>query len=202
MNDIDYILKYDSYPAFLSLRINNFHSSKEVIRFSKACEKIIRASLEYRLWKDFVINVLGNDYCFVTHEKQNEVTIEVHHHIPSLFTIVKSIINKNLDNKISFCTFDVALQTIELHYQDKIGYVLLVKTIHEKFHNGFLKIPSSLVRGNYRQFLEEWGRYIDDDHMKTIEERLAVNDSEGYPWMKDHYPGLMREFENAYNPDN
>jgi len=181
----------DDYPFNLSLRISSFESEKKYIKFIKNCEKIIRSSNEYLEWRKYIRDVLHNNYCIITEEVNDQVTVEIHHHIPSLFTLVKTVVNKMIDNKKEFCSFDVCLETMEIHFSDKIGYVPLIKSMHEKFHSGFLRIPMILVKGNYKLFLNEYGKYIDDDDWCTIREKESINISNNN-WKKGKYPGIEK----------
>ena len=180
-----------SYASTLSLRISSFENLTELVKFVKSCEKLVRLSPEYKLWKDYITDVLHDNYCFITLESQEQVSVEVHHHIPSLFTLVKSVVNRKLDKNESFCSFDIALESMEIHFQNKVGYVPLVKTMHEKFHSGFLQIPTNLVKGNYKLFLSEYGNYFEDEDWDTVNQRLNVDNQEN-SWSKDNYPGLKQ----------
>ena len=62
--------------------------------------------------------------------------------------------------------------------------------MHEKFHNGFLSIPLQLVRGNYKTFLEEYSKYMDDDDLETIESRLSITES-NCGWSRDNYVAVV-----------
>jgi len=174
-------------PFRLPLRIKDFDNEKLLTRFVKNCERLIRNSYEYRLWKNYIIDVLNINNCAITEESGEELTIELHHHIPSLFTFVKTIIIEHIENEREFSTFDICLKAIELHFQNRLGYVTLIKSMHEKFHKGFLDIPIDLVRGNYNYFLEEYKDYIPDEDMEIINSRLAVNTS-NCSWSKNNYP--------------
>ena len=180
-------LTSESCPVSLTLRICSFENSSEMNKFIKAVEKLVRSSIEYKHWKNYLIDILGCVECDITGELLNEVSIEVHHHIPSLYDVVKAVVCKNLEDQKEFCTFDIATKVIEIHYQNKIGFVMLVKTLHEKFHNGFLKIPIDLVRGNYLAFLNEYSRYLDDEDLDKINERLAITESNCL-WSREVYP--------------
>ena len=124
----------------------------------------------------------------ITNERMDQCTIEVHHHIPSLFVLVKSITNRLIDEEKEFSTFDVSLEGIKYHFQNKVGYVTLIQSIHEKFHNGFLGIPSNLIKGNYKAFLEEYSSSIDDEDLDVINQRLSIVES-NCGWSRDSYPG-------------
>lgn len=179
----------DDYPFDLPFRISEFEDEKNYFKFVKNCEKIIRGSVEYGEWRKYIKEVLQNNYCMITEEIDDQVTVEIHHHLPSLFIVVKTVINKLIDQNKTFCSFDICLETMELHFSNKIGYIPLIKSIHEKFHSGFLKIPLNLIKGNYKLFLDEYGKYIDDEDWETIKERESIIVSNN-KWKNGNYPGL------------
>lgn len=190
LSNIDKLELYsDDYPFSISLKICSFENEKESFKFTKNCEKLIRMCPEYKEWRDYLVNVLKNNFCFVTHEINDEVSLDIHHHPISLFSITKTIINKKLDNGDSFSSFDIASEVMKIHFCNQLGYIPLVKTIHEKFHAGYLKIPIGLIKGNYRSFIDEYSKYIDDSDMEVINERIAVTYS-NIKWEKDNYPGI------------
>ncbi|MCK5605160.1 hypothetical protein KAR91_24935 [Candidatus Pacearchaeota archaeon] len=180
----------DVYPFRLSLRVQNFDGESEYKKFIKNCEKLIRSCMEYRQWKAYIIDILGVNTCMITDERIDECTIEVHHHMPSLYVLVKTLTNKSIETETPFSTFDIAQQAIELHFQNKIGYVTLIKSIHEKFHNGFLNIPAEMVRGDYNYFINNFSGYIDDDDMHSINQRLSINEGNS-GWSRNDYPGVL-----------
>lgn len=177
----------DAYPFRLALRINNFENEASYKKFIKNTELLVRRCNEYKLWKNYIIDVLQVNSCMITNESIDQVTIEVHHHLPSLYTLVCSLVNKKIENSQEFCSFDIAHEAIELHFKNKIGYVTLVKTLHEKFHNGFLTIPIGMVKGDYNYFVTEYSKYLDDGDIDTIQSRLAINEH-NCTWAKDEYP--------------
>jgi len=179
----------DNYPFRLSLRIKNFESEVDYKRFIKNCESTIRKSIEYKLWRNYIVDILQVNSCMITGEIMGEVSIDVHHHLPGLYMLVASIVNKKLDKDEEFCTFDICQDAIKLHFMNKIGYVTLLKSMHEKFHNGFLSIPIDLVRGDYKYFIDNYSKYLDDDQLETIEGRLSINHSNCI-WTKDSYAAV------------
>lgn len=177
----------DLHPFRLALRIRNFENEASYKKFIKNCELLVRRCNEYNQWRNYIIDVLQINECMITHESMDQVTVEVHHHIPSLYTLVASLVNKKLDDEEEFCSFDIAQEAIELHFQNKIGYITLLKSMHEKFHNGFLTIPISFVKGNYNNYLENFSKYLDEPDIDKIQSRLAINES-NCTWSKDEYP--------------
>ena len=182
----DLTLYSPNHPFNLSLRIRNFENEKEFIKFVKNCELLIRKCAEYRLWKNYITDILQQTSCVITDESMDELTVEIHHHIPSLFVLVKSIVSKYLAKNEEFSSFEIALEGIKLHFQNKIGYIPIISSLHEKFHNGFLDIPVSLVKGNYMQYLTEYSEYIDQDDMDTIDKRMATNENNCI-WTSNNY---------------
>lgn len=176
----------DQYPFSLALRIKNFENESEYKKFIRNCEKLLRSCVEYRQWKNYIIDVLGVNTCMITHERIDEVTIEVHHHLPSLFVLIQTLINKKIETTEDFSSFDIAQEAIELHFKNKIGYVTLVKTIHEKFHNGYLTVPKDIVRGDYDYFLREYSSFIDDEALEVITQRLSI-DTSNCTWSRNDY---------------
>ncbi len=180
----------DQYPFSLALRIKNFENETEYKKFIRNCEKLVRGCVEYRQWKNYIIEVLGVNTCMITNERIDEVTIEVHHHIPSLFVLVQTLINKKIEDTEEFSTFDIAQEAIELHFKNKIGYCCLISSIHQKFHNGYLTIPKDLLRGDYEYFLREFSDYIDDEALDIITQRLSITDS-NCSWSRNNYGVVM-----------
>jgi len=193
LSDEDKLSLYsEDYPFGLSLRIDGFQTEKEFFKFIKNCERSIRNSLEYKEWRRYITDVLQNNQCLITLEVNSQLTIEIHHHIPSLFSVVRTVINKYIGTNQEFCTFDICLEVIKLHFLDKIGYVPLIQSLHEKLHSGFLEIPVNLVKGNYQSFLDEYGSYIDEDDWSVINERKS-NTHSNTGWSVNNYPGLIKE---------
>lgn len=179
----------DDYPYNLPMKVSGFDDEKMYIKFIKNCERLIRASSEYGEWRRYIKDVLQNNCCLITLEIDDQVTVEIHHHIPSLFTIVKAVVNKYIDLKKEFCSFDICLDVMNLHYSNKVGYVPLIKSMHEKLHSGFLNVPVDLVKGNYIDFLKEYGSYIDDEDWEIIRKRQSIKNSNNN-WKNGKYPGL------------
>ena len=177
----------ENYPFRLALRIRNFENETNYKKFIRNCESLVRKCNEYKLWRNYIIDVLQINTCMITHESIDQVTVDVHHHIPSLYTLISALINKKIENTDDFCSFDIAHEAIELHFKNKIGYATLISSIHEKFHNGYLTIPISFIKGDYKYFLDNYSKFLDDPDIETIQSRLAINES-NCTWARDEYP--------------
>ena len=185
----------DNYPFRLSLRIDNFEDTSEYNKFIKNCERLVRSSIEYKLWRNYIVDVLGVNSCVITKERIDECNIDVHHHVPSLFLLMKTLVNEQIELDQKFSTFDICIKAIELHFANKMGYVPLLSDMHQKEHNGYLKIPMELVKGDYKYFIDNYMKYMDDDDVESINNKLAVkfDNCSDYPykWEKDKYPGAV-----------
>lgn len=176
----------ERHPFSLSLRISNFENEAMYKKFVKNCEMMIRRSVEYKEWRDYIVDVLQINECMITHEKMSEVTVEVHHHLPSLYTLVTALVNKCIETNVDFCTFDICQQAIELHFQNRVGYVTLLKSMHEKFHNGRLDVPIAYVQGDYNYFIRHYSEFLDESAIETIQSRLAISEH-NCSWSRDNY---------------
>lgn len=169
----------------LNLYTDVFNSNKERKRFIKSVESIVRKSPEYKIWRKFILEVLGDNYCLFTHEVADQVTIELHHHPFTLYDIISLVVDKYLAEERLFNSLIIATDVLQLHYENKIGYVPMVKTLHEKYHNGFLDIPIDYIRGNYMKFYNEYQQYMDKELKAYIDEKLKITKKDvDYLWIK------------------
>ncbi len=105
--------------------------------FLKNCENRFRRSTTYSNYKGFLIG-LGLDHCqvhgFINTNMEN-ITIEMHHAILTLFDITL-MITEHLLNTIGYVTtFDVVQLLKEEHRQNNVALVMLSKTPHQVYHN-------------------------------------------------------------------
>ena len=174
----------------LPLRINSFSDEKEQHLFIKNVEKLVRSSIEYKMWVDYVTETLGYNKCALTNEKMSECTLDVHHHPITLYTIVKSVINDYISKEAPFSTYDVSLKTIELHYQNKIGFIVLLSNLHEKYHNGFQNLPIEYTHGDYKHLLDNY--HFEDEELESIRQLMNTNlKDSNVSWIRDNYPGQV-----------
>ena len=194
------VLHSSNHDLILPLRIKTFDDEKEFDKFIKTVERLIRSSTEYRLWLSYLINTLGQNTCSFTGENTNECDIEIHHHPITLYTICKGVISKHITNEEEFCSFDIAREVIELHFQNKVGYIPLLSDLHKKYHNGFLPIPIELIHGNFRHLLSEYP--FEEDEIQNIYRLCAIKmEHHQQKWTKDSYPGLTISFDKKLLED-
>jgi len=164
----------DEVPYTLSLRITDLDNEKELKRFIRQCEGMIRKSPEYRIWTNYIREILGFFSCDLTKENHAQCNCDIHHHPVSLYAIVKSVILSYIAKSKEFCSADIVVKVLELHYENKIGFVSIIRSLHEKFHNGYLQLPMQLVHGNYKLFMDAYNNYLEEEDVETIKGRLDV----------------------------
>lgn len=140
------LIDVDLYRKFLYSAINHF-----------------RSSAFYKHYKGHLIFDLGIDRCqlhpHITITGESEVaTLEMHHHVLSIFDIAYIICEHILNTYGTLTTFDLAeLLRIE-HENHRVNTVMLCKTCHEIYtsHNENFKIPSTLGFGKWWELLERY----------------------------------------------
>lgn len=168
-------LSSEETPYTLTLRITDIGNEKELKRFIRQCEGMIRKSPEYKVWTSYVRDVLGFFSCDLTKESHAQCNCDIHHHPVSLYMITKAVILSYMASSREFCSADIVVRVLELHYENRIGFVSIIRSLHEKFHNGYLQLPIQLIHGDYKLFISTYGSYLEDDDLETINARLEVN---------------------------
>lgn len=171
----DDTLSSNASPYTLSLRRTEFVDEKEMGRFIKSCEFLIRRSPEYNVWTEYIRETLGFTDCQVTGEQHAHTKVDIHHHPFTLFDIVKGVVCKHLSNAVPFCSYDISEEVIGMHYKLQVPYCLLVRSIHEKYHNGYIRLPMEIVRGECSHYLDNYLKYLDGDECENITYKLGIN---------------------------
>ncbi len=129
-----------------------------------------RQSRFYKHYKAHLICDLGIDRCQlhpnITISGEDEMaTLEMHHHVLSIFDIALIISEYMLNTYGTINTFDlVELMRIE-HEAHRVNTVMLCKTCHQRYtdkEDGFL-IPSTLGFGKWWEFLDRYRTGITRD---------------------------------------
>jgi hypothetical protein len=136
----------------LLLNIDSFDS---LLFHTKYIERIIRTSDAYNIWRKR--NFIYDDAYIDSKDKLdirelNKTKIELHHYPYTLYDIVQYVGRKLLDNKDITDPYEVAKVVLEEHLKGNIGYVPLLITDHQKYHDGILEIDDSEIKGNYKNF--------------------------------------------------
>lgn len=144
-------------------------TTRDIEKFIKRIERIVRSSMEYKDWIIFLKENVGLDRCVffqnITNEKsKGKISLEMHHEPFTLYDIVMVVVNKFQKEGQPINDLFIADEVARLHYENKIGLIPLSKTAHQMVHNSEkLSIPLNMVYGSYIEFLQEYDPYIDDE---------------------------------------
>jgi len=156
----------------------NFSDNKLFVSFIKKCEHIVRCSPEYKDWVSYVKDTLGHKVCVFTEETSDELTIEIHHHPFTLFDITSIVLTTLMTQGQEFTSLDVSDKVLQLHYSDCIGYVPIVTSLHEKYHNGFLTIPPKFINGTWDYMLLNDSYFLDDEMRDKVNKLMHPSNNQ------------------------
>lgn len=153
------------------------NTDKDKIKYIKRIEQLVRSSMEYRDYIAYLKEYVNMTHCAFFNNVENaqgsRVRIEIHHEPLTLFDIVKTVINKFLEESIPLNDLFIADEVMELHYTNKVGLIPLSKSLHQIIHNSNeIIIPLGLIYGEYKQFLEEYNDYLDEEILDKIEMKI------------------------------
>lgn len=152
-------------------------------RFIKQCERIVRASLEYRDYINFLKENMNLNQCIFfqgvtskqTESRRGRVSIEMHHEPFTLYDYVEVVLKKHMDEGIPISALLIADEVLDLHYGNYVGLVPLSKTMHQIIHDSpKLMVPLTMCYGNYSSFLEMYEPYISDEMYEKLERKLDM----------------------------
>lgn len=173
-------------------------SDKQKIKFIKRVEGIVRSSMEY---KDYVAyckeNLDMNSCIFLSNVSQDKskgrkrISIELHHDPFTLMDIVWTVVNKYEDEGLPYNDLLIADEVLEMHYANIVGLVPLSKTMHQMVHNSDkIKIPLYLVYGQYSEFVEKYGDYMEPELLDKLERKVNYTKTV----TKEDFDAIQRQF--------
>ena len=173
--------------------INN---AKDKDKYIKRCEKIIRASQEYRDYISFLKEHVDMDKCAffqsISSKDNKRIKIEIHHEPFTLYDYVQVVVDKFQSEGIPLNDLMISDEVMELHYNNKVGLIPLSKTIHKMAHNSTkLVIPLNMVYGDYASFLSspEYEPYVEELYDK-LEAKINMTKN----LTKESFDALTKEF--------
>lgn len=155
----------DSELFAVSLYTERIMEEKQLIKFIKSAERLIRSSPEYRELIFYMRDELNLNHCTYLNSIDIENgSIEFHHTPYNLFQIIQILVNKHEIDKTPFNTLLLANEALALHYQNLIGLCTLSKTMHELVHsNEKFQIHKDLVIGDVESFYNMFKNYMTDE---------------------------------------
>lgn len=159
----------DAYDIAFNKPMEYFYSADNYTHFIKGCEKMVRSHEDYSRFKDYVMNVIGIDFCQVTpNVRLGDATIEMHHAFFNLYDLCAIITNKRLECGERVNTFTVANEVLDEHFALHIPVVMLATTNHEMVTNRDIWLNVKSGFGYISQFIEKYAPYMTPEHKYRI----------------------------------
>ena len=155
-----------------------FASIETFVGFVKACEKMIRGSSEYKLYKAQLMEQ-GLTRCqflgAIEADEDDAVTIEMHHGpILTLFDYVAIVIDWLLKKERPVNTFIVTRIVLNEHFEGNVQTVMLSKTVHQLVDSGEIFIHFNQGTGNLNRFLEKYRDGLNDERISKINQYIKL----------------------------
>lgn len=154
-------------------------NEKDKIRFIKMVETIIRQSLEYKGYIQFLKDEIDMTQCSffenVSNKNGKRISIEIHHEPFTLFDLVQTVLDKWIDCGESLNPLLIASEVMEMHYKNMVGLIPLSLTVHTLVHDGKLYIPLQNVFGQFTKFIEEYDPWITHENKMILQSKLEMS---------------------------
>ena len=148
----------------------DLEDDKQLKKFFKAVERMVRQSFEYREFIQYIKANFAMDQCaFIKSEKGTEFKVEQHHYPFTLYDIVEIVYNKRVYYQELLDVEMVAKEVTMLHYKMIVGLIPLSKTAHQLHHDGKLFIPVDKVLGRYNVFVDLYKPFMTTEQLETLD---------------------------------
>lgn len=176
-------IKLDHLPSF-DIADYDFTNEKDLIKYFKNIEKICRSSRSYKKFIEYLRNCVDMTQCSFYKNVNNidtfSIKIHIHHAPLTLYDIVTTVYTKRVANHENISENAVAKEVMYNHYKLNVGLIPLSETVHELVHNGYLFIPTNYVYGNYKEFVDMYGKYMDPQLKSTLDYSEMVSRTYDY----------------------
>lgn len=152
-------------------------SDNSLKKFIKNVEGLVRRSNEYKKY----LSILKEEYnlkndVIMSNITDDMVTTEFHHYPFTLYEIAEIVTNKAIMEDEQFTSIDIAERILQLHFENKVGLVLLSKTNHQLAHAGKIIIPLNSIFGKVNEFINQYRDYILDQKIEQYNELIDASD--------------------------
>ena len=143
--------------------IEDFIDETSYSKFISAIERLVRTSIDYKAFLDYIKNTLGLNFCQVLSKVHDgeDAAVEFHHGpIFTLYDICENQLQKFIKTGQRINTFRTADSVIDLHFAMKVNGVMLSTTMHESVHNQdtFINVNQSI--GDVNKYIQEYHQYF------------------------------------------
>lgn len=166
------ILIIDEIPPY-DIKDYDLFDEKDFKKYLDDIERIIRNSMEYREFVNYLREYMDMNKCSffenVTNINSFKIKIHIHHHPLTLYDIVIIVYNKRNFFEESLEVEMVAKEVMYVHYFMMIGLIPLSETVHALVHDQLLFIPIDKVMGDWEEFLSTYSEFIPQEIYEKIE---------------------------------
>lgn len=195
------ILNLDNIPEY-DIEEYQIFDDKGFKKYMQDLEREVRGSFEYREMIKYLKNFSGMSYSAmyenINNLESSKIKIEIHHSPFTLYDICTIVMNKRLANDESLELEMVAKEIMMLHYKAMVGLLPLTQTEHELVHNGYLFVPSNIVRGNYRAFSNLYENYMTAEQLDVLDRIEEFTDI----YNSNDYKAILHQNNIYINPGN
>lgn len=174
------------------------NTDKQRVRFIKQCEKMARASMEYRNYMSFLKEYCDMNRCAFFQKittKDMKVRLEIHHEPFTLYDICEVVLDKFIKEGKSINALLISDEVLENHYDNLVGLIPLSKTIHEVYHNtDKIVIPLSMVYGDYKRFLDKYDDYMSEELSDRLYSKLEAKIEETKNITEETFADIQKQF--------
>lgn len=166
------ILVIDDIPPY-DIKDYDLFDEKDFNKYLQDIERIIRSSMEYREFINYLREYMDMNKCSFFENVSNinsyKIKIHIHHHPLTLYDIVVIVYNKRNFFEESLEAEMVAKEAMYIHYFMMVGLIPLSETVHDLVHDQLIFIPLDKVMGNWEEFLDTYSDFIPTETLEKIE---------------------------------
>ena len=156
----------------------NYYMTKDImdcdvdlsVRFIKSAERLVRKDPDYKKYLAYVKETLGLNRCSILGRVDSEsASIELHHGpIMNLFDICRIVLLDQLDTYGKATAYSVAEEVMELHFKNKIQFVMLSEVIHQSVHGANRFINLKHAYGDIGWFIKRYLKHFTTYQINVI----------------------------------
>lgn len=153
-------------------------SDKDKIKLIKEIDRIVRGSVEYKQYIQFLKTEIDMMSCSffqnVNNVGRNKIRIEIHHEPFTLFDITNIVLEKYITEDLPLNPLVISEEIMYIHYRNMVGLIPLSKTAHTLVHDGKLFIPLNNVFGGFANFVAVYESYIPEDLLNLLKTKIKM----------------------------
>jgi len=146
--------KREEYPSLISIE-----SESSLDYNIPTIERKIRTDDMYTLWREHekrYENATSDVIEQLDTKELKRTKVELHHHPMNLYDVVETVGLHLLLKNGKTDAYEITKVVLIEHLLGNVGYVPLLITDHQKYHDGLLEIEDKDIKGNYKEFIKKY----------------------------------------------